>query len=76
MDALIKKLLPATKITKPSLRKVVNLTSGFSQIVQVNLTDSLMSSLHMQKVKDYEIAWIDGQIQESKSNQDGELQTQ
>lgn len=73
LDALVRKLLPGTKISKPSLRRVVNLTNGSSQIVPVKLTDSLMSSLQFQKVKGYEIAWVDGKIEESDSNQDGKL---
>ncbi|XP_035706591.1 cleavage and polyadenylation specificity factor subunit 2 isoform X2 [Folsomia candida] len=73
LEALVRQLLPNTKISKPSLRKVANLTSGSSKIVQVKLTDSLMSSLELKKVKDCEIAWVDGLLDENSSQEESGL---
>lgn len=64
---MAQKLLPNTKIFRPALRKVLDLSVDSSRNFQVKLTDPLTSSLSLQKVRDYSVAWVDGTVREADS---------
>ncbi|ODN01603.1 putative cleavage and polyadenylation specificity factor subunit 2 [Orchesella cincta] len=67
LETLCKSLLPNSKIYKPGIGQVIDLTSG-NQLLQVTLTDSLMSSVQFQKLRGMELAWVDSIVNSDKSH--------
>jgi cleavage and polyadenylation specificity factor subunit 2 len=59
------------RIFTPNLNEFVNATLE-TQIYNVKLKDELVSSLKFQKVKDYELAWVDAVIRYNSVNENAE----
>lgn len=60
------------RIFTPRLGEVVNATLE-TQIYNVRLKDELVSSLKFQKLKDYELAWVDAVIRTKNSQSENEF---